>query len=144
MSGNDSAFNSPNPFGGANQPGYATTQFNGNIGGPINKKASFFFDAQRRNINDLSAVNASRLIPLLSPEARSSSRCLSRNRTNITPGSTTQLSKNNTLTARYQFFRDIEDNDGIGQFTWLLRATTPIPPSTRCKSATPRFSAQRL
>src|SRR6202021_685490 len=50
MSGNDSAFNSPNPFGGANQPGYDSTQFSGNIGGPINKKASFFMDAQRRNI----------------------------------------------------------------------------------------------
>jgi len=39
---NDSAFNSPNPFGGANQPGYDSTMFTGNIGGPINKKASFF------------------------------------------------------------------------------------------------------
>jgi len=50
---NDSAFNSPNPFGGANQPGYDSTMFTGNIGGPINKKASFFFDFQRRNINNL-------------------------------------------------------------------------------------------
>src|SRR3984885_15645000 len=49
VSGNDSAFNSPNPFGGANQPGYDTTQFDANVGGPINKNASFFFDAQRRN-----------------------------------------------------------------------------------------------
>ena len=63
MSGNDSAVNSPNPFGGANQPGYDTTQFSGNLGGPINKKASFFIDAQRRNINDLSAVNALTLDP---------------------------------------------------------------------------------
>ena len=45
-SGNDSAFNSPNPFGGTNQPGYDSTQFSGNLGGPINKKASFFIDAQ--------------------------------------------------------------------------------------------------
>src|ERR1700728_2924611 len=63
VNGNDSAFNSPNPFGGANQPGYDSTQFSGNIGGPINKKASFFIDAQRRNINDLSAVNAVTLDP---------------------------------------------------------------------------------
>src|SRR3984885_2827217 len=40
ISGNDDIFNSPNPFGGANQPGYDSTQFSGNIGGPINKKAS--------------------------------------------------------------------------------------------------------
>src|ERR1700676_3484750 len=63
VSGNDSAFNSPNPFGGANQPGYDSTQFSGNIGGPINKKTSFFIDAQRRNINDLSDVNAFTLDP---------------------------------------------------------------------------------
>ena len=30
---------------GANQPGYDSTQFSGNLGGPINKKSSFFFDA---------------------------------------------------------------------------------------------------
>ena len=40
-----------------------------------------------------------------------------RHRTNITPRIDYALSKNNTLTARYQFFRDIEDNDSIGQFT---------------------------
>jgi hypothetical protein len=30
----------------------------GNIGGPINKKASFFFDVQRRNIDEIAVVNA--------------------------------------------------------------------------------------
>ncbi len=60
---NSSAFNSPNPFGGANQPSYYSTQFSGNISGPISKKASFFFNAQHRNINDLSAVNAITLDP---------------------------------------------------------------------------------
>ena len=55
MLGNDSAFNSPNPFAGANEPPYYSTQYNGNIGGPINKSASFFFNLDRRNINDLAA-----------------------------------------------------------------------------------------
>src|SRR5712671_4762859 len=35
VNGNDSAFNSSNPFAGA-EPGYDTVQYNGNIGGPIN------------------------------------------------------------------------------------------------------------
>jgi hypothetical protein len=43
IDGNDSAFNSPNPFGGIDQPGYESTILSGNVGGPINKKASFFF-----------------------------------------------------------------------------------------------------
>src|SRR5271170_314621 len=83
--GNDSAFNSPNPFGGANQPGYDTTQFDGNISGPINKKASFFLDAQRRNINDLSAVNAITLDPTTLTETPViEAIAFPRRRTNIT------------------------------------------------------------
>ncbi|HXM65936.1 MAG TPA: carboxypeptidase regulatory-like domain-containing protein [Candidatus Acidoferrum sp.] len=117
MSGNDSAFNSPNPFGGANQPGYDTTQFSGNLGGPINKKASFFIDAQRRNINDLSAINAEILDPTTLAEAQFIQSVPSdRHRTNITPRIDYQVSKNNTLTARYQYYRDTEDQVGIGQF----------------------------
>src|SRR5467141_3442051 len=50
VNGNDSAFNSSNPFAGA-EPGYDTVQYNGNIGGPIKKTSSFFFTVDRRNIN---------------------------------------------------------------------------------------------
>jgi hypothetical protein len=118
LNGNDSAFNSPNPFGGTNQPGYDSTQFSGNIGGPINKKASFFLDAQRRNINDLSAVNAITLDPTTLTETPFIEAIpFPRHRTNITPRVDYQLSKNNTLTVRYQYYRDTEDNEGIGQFT---------------------------
>jgi len=118
VNGNDSAFNSPNPFGGANQPGYDSTQFSGNLGGPINKKASFFFDVQRRNINDLSAINAVTLDPTTFAETPIIQSVPSdRHRTNVTLRIDYQLSKNNTLTARYQYYRDTQDNDGIGQFS---------------------------
>jgi hypothetical protein len=118
IDGNDSAFNTPNPFGGANQPNYDSTLITANIGGPINKNASFFLDAQRRNINDLSAVNAFTLDPTTLTEIPIiQSVPFPRHRTNLTPRIDYALSKNNTLTARYQFYRDIEDNDSIGQFT---------------------------
>jgi uncharacterized membrane protein YgcG len=117
VSGNDSAFNSPNPFAGANQPGYDSTQFSGNIGGPINKKASFFFDAQRRNINDLSAVNALTLDPATFAEVPLVEGVPNlRHRTNLNSRIDYQLGKNNTLTARYQYYRNTEDNQGIGTF----------------------------
>ncbi len=115
VSGNDSAFNSPNPFGGANQPGYDSTQFSGNVSGPINKKASFFLDAQRRNINDLDEVNALILNSNVA-EPYIQAVPFPRHRTNITPRLDYQLGKNNTLTVRYQYYRDTEDNEGIGQF----------------------------
>src|ERR1700722_18872247 len=118
IDGNDSAFNSPNPFGGANQPGYDSTQFSGNIGGPINKKASFFFDFQRRNINDLSAVNAITLDPTTFAETPLIEAVpFPRHRTNLTPRIDYALTKNNTLTVRYQYYRDTEENEGVGQFT---------------------------
>src|ERR1700751_3109107 len=42
VTGNSSSFNSKNPFlGDAPQPGYETTFYNGNVGGPLGKKASF-------------------------------------------------------------------------------------------------------
>jgi len=123
VNGNDSAFNSPNPFGGANQPGYDSTQFSGNLSGPINKKASFFFDAQRRNINDLSAINAVTLDPTtLAETPLIQSVPNNRYRTNITPRLDYQLGKNNTLTARYQYFRDTQNQDGIGQFNLSSQA----------------------
>jgi hypothetical protein len=117
VNGNDAAFNSPNPFGGADQPGYDSTQFSANLGGPINKNASFFLDAQRRNINDLNEVNALTLDPTTFTETPIIQAVpFPRHRTNITPRLDYALSKNNTLTVRYQFYRDIEDNEGIGQF----------------------------
>jgi Carboxypeptidase regulatory-like domain len=115
---NDSAFNTPNPFGGANQPGYYSTLFSGSLSGPINKKASFFFDAQRRNINNLSAIDALTLDPTtLAQTPFIESVPSPRYRTNISPRVDYQLSKNNTLTVHYQYYRDTENAEGVGQFT---------------------------
>jgi Carboxypeptidase regulatory-like domain len=117
VDGNDSAFNSPNPFGGADQPSYDSTLFTASVGGPLNKNASFFLDAQRRNINDLNDVNAVTLDPTTFAQTSVIEAVpFPRHRTNITPRLDYALTKNNTLTARYQFYRDIEDNEGIGQF----------------------------
>ena len=113
--GNSSAFNSHNPYGGS-EPGYDTTQYSGNIGGPLGKTASFFFNAERRNINDLSAINAITLDENLNPVEVLESVPSPRHRTNIGPRLDYAISKNNTLTARYQYFRDTQENDGVGQF----------------------------
>jgi len=67
MQGNASAFNSRNPFEnlppGTTAPDYNSEQYSGNIGGPINKKASFFFNIERRNIGALNVVSATVLDP---------------------------------------------------------------------------------
>jgi carboxypeptidase family protein len=111
--GNDSALNSPNPFAGS-EPPYYSTQFNGNVGGPLGKKASFFFNIDRRDINELAAVNAYVLDSSLNESNFVESIANPHQRTNLSPRIDWALSPNNTLTARYQYYRDTETNDGVG------------------------------
>ena len=111
--GNDSSFNSPNPFAGE-EPPYYSTQYSGNVGGPLGKKASFFFNIERRNINELAAVNAVVLDPTLAEVPLIESIPNPRQRTNVGPRFDWAPTKNNTLTARYQYYRDTETNNGVG------------------------------
>src|ERR1700685_1012740 len=59
VNANASAFNSRNPYftGTSEYPGYYSVQYIGTLSGPISKKASFFLNADIRDINDLSIVN---------------------------------------------------------------------------------------
>ena len=111
--GNNSAFNSPNPFAGS-EPPYYSTQFNGNVGGPLSKKASFFFNIDRRDINELAAVNAYVLDSSLNETNLVESIANPHQRTNLSPRIDWALTPNNTLTARYQYYRDTETNNGVG------------------------------
>ena len=112
-SGNDSSFNSPNPFIG-DVPPYHSTQFNGNIGGPVSKSASFFFSVDRRDINDVSAINAT---DPTTGGTFASSIPNPRQRTNLGPRFDWAITKNNTLTARYQYYRDTETGNLTNQFS---------------------------
>jgi len=107
--GNDSAFNSTNPFL-VSEPPYYSTQYNGNLGGPINKSASFFFNIDRRNINDLSATNAYVLNSAFLPYNFVNAIPNPHERTNLSPRVDWAPTKNNTVTVRYQFYRDTENN----------------------------------
>jgi hypothetical protein len=122
VNGNDSAFNSSDPFAGP-EPGYDSVQYSGNIGGALNKNGSFFLNVERRNINDLSAIDAQTLDQNLNPTQTLESVPTPRGRTNIGPRLDYALSKNNTLTARYQYYRDTDTNSGIGQNTLPSQAS---------------------
>ncbi len=112
-SGNDSSFNAPNPFI-STVPPYYSTQFNGNLGGPLSKSASFFFNIDRRDINDVSAINAT---DPTTGGTLASSVANPRQRTNLGPRFDWAITKNNTLTARYQYYRDTETGNLTNQFS---------------------------
>lgn len=124
VDGNSSAFNSLNPFLKPDPasglaipaPSYHSMIYNGSLGGPINKKASFFFDAQRRSINDEAVINAVVLDPNFNPTRFVDATPTLRTRTTLEPRIDYQISPRNTLSVRYQFWRDGESNEGVGQF----------------------------
>jgi Carboxypeptidase regulatory-like domain len=115
---NHSIFDALNPFG-AVEPNFSTEMINGNVGGPLSKKASYFFNVERRDIHDAAVVLASAFaascrapqtcqtpIPVLNPRIRTAVN--SRLDYQLTPG--------NTLMVRYQYTRNNEQNDGVSQF----------------------------
>lgn len=123
VNGNASGLNTKNPFFDAQDatdtqyPSYYSVQYSGNIGGPLSKKASFFLTTDIRNIHDLGIVNAQIVNANGAIVPFSAAVPNPRTRDNIAPRLDYALSKTNTLTARYQYYRDNQENDGIGGFT---------------------------
>ena len=113
---NNSIFNSRNPFtsGIQNPPDYHTEMYEGNFGGPLGKKASFFLNAQHRNIGDVSIVSP-QCGDFVLPECVQQAVPNPRSRTEAGPRFDYQLTNSNTLNARYEYEGTHDENDGIGQ-----------------------------
>jgi hypothetical protein len=116
VSGNDSDFNTRNPFA-AEIPGYHSEIFNGNVGGPINKKTSFYLDGQRRDIEDSGIVNATILDPNFNQTSLVEAISTPQTQTSFSPRIDTQIGNNNTLTFRYSLWQNGQTDPNVGQFT---------------------------
>lgn len=109
--GNDSAFNTANPLV-ANQPGYYTYAWTGDVSGPISKNATWFFNAEQVDEQDQVVVDA------VNPQNPSQNV----NETYPTPFTYLSLGprldfaigKNNMFTVREQFYRMTFDGSGVG------------------------------
>src|SRR5205807_1800782 len=53
----DAAFNSRNPYA-SGKPAFQQRMYGGNVSGPITKRSSFFFDFDRREIDNNAIINA--------------------------------------------------------------------------------------
>jgi hypothetical protein len=122
VNANASGLNTKNPFFDVENspqkqyPSYDSLQYSGNIGGPLSKKASFFFTADIRDINDLGIVNAQIVNASDAIVPFSAAIPNPRTRDNIGPRLDYAVSKTNTFTMRYQYYRNTEKNDGVGGF----------------------------
>ena len=119
---NNSVFNSRNPYIHSNIPDYHSEIYNGNVGGSLSKTMSAFVNAERRNINETSAIAATELDGSGNAIPFTQAVLAPRTRTNLSPRFDWQITPNNTLTTRYQFLKNDEQNQGIGGTTLASRA----------------------
>lgn len=112
----DSALNSRNPFA-PNKPSYQSKHFSSHLSGPINKKSSFFVDADRRDVDETAVVSALTLDPLLNITPFSQAVLTPTKRTSFSPRIDYQLTQANTLVARYTYAQMTQRNEGIGEFS---------------------------
>ena len=122
VTGNTKAFNAKNPFA-EEEPDYNSELYSGSIGGPLSKKASFFFSFDRRNIQDVGVVNAFVLNSDFQQVPYNTSVLAPRTRTVLSPRFDFQITPNNTLTVRYQYWHDTDQNSEIGQFALPSQGT---------------------
>jgi len=118
--GNDSSFNSRNPILHTAEPPYYSYNLQGNVGGPISKNASYFvsvFGRNIQNVNVVDALNPDTLASLNEAYPNPSSRI------DVSPRLDLQLGQANTLTLRYEFFRSVNTNGGVGQLSLPTQAT---------------------
>ncbi|MGD0777294.1 MAG: TonB-dependent receptor [Candidatus Solibacter sp.] len=115
---NDSegALNSRNPIS-TNKPDFSSRMFTANIGGPMGKRASYFFDFNRRQITDNALVNAIYVDPVSFLQSNIQEAVVTPNmRTSIGPRFDYQLSTNNTLVARFEYGLNSRENMGVGGY----------------------------
>jgi hypothetical protein len=129
--GNDNAFNTGNPFT-ADLPAYYSYQYNGSVGGSLSKNASFFFsieDRETQNDNTYSIIggpiyNALSNTWALNTGTVSGSLFSPSNHLDVSPRVDLQLGAKNTLTMRYQFYRNHADNSLSGSTSLPSLATS--------------------
>jgi hypothetical protein len=116
ISGNDSAFNTQNPFT-PSQPPYYSTNFNGDVDGPLSKSASYFLNFSRQSAQSNAVIDAEVLDPtaqnqILLRDALPSPSTT----TSFSPRIDWQPGTKSTLTFRYSYGDSEQTNGGVGQF----------------------------
>ena len=142
----DGIFNSRNPYltnstssaigsAGAtalnSNPSFQSKYYGGNLGGPLGKKASFFFDFNRREIDDNGIINATVLNSAFVPSVYSNAIPTPNRNTEVSTRIDYQLNKNNTLVARYSFQEARQNDAGIGTFSLPSTGYTTVSPESR-------------
>src|SRR5215210_6147077 len=118
---NDDALNSRNAFADTRPP-IQTRQYGGNFGGPLlKKKASFFVDFDKRDINDQTIIVATLLDANNNIVGFTDTVPIPSRRTTFSPRIDYQINPNNTLVARYNYSKNTRLQN-VGGFNLPSRA----------------------
>ncbi|HEV2834427.1 MAG TPA: TonB-dependent receptor, partial [Pyrinomonadaceae bacterium] len=118
---NDDALNARNPFA-PNRAPIQTRQYGGNYGGPIIKrKASFFVDFDKRDVDDQTLIVATVLDANNNIVDFNETVAIPSRRTSFSPRIDYQINPNNTLVVRYNYAKTTR-LAGVGGFSLPSRA----------------------
>jgi hypothetical protein len=110
----DGIFNSRNPFA-TNKPDYSSRMWSGNLGGSLSRRASFFVDFNRRDVQNNSIVVAQFFDSKTLAESSINTAVLSPSAfTIVAPRFDYALTANNTLTVRVEERFNSSQNAGVG------------------------------
>ncbi|HZL53544.1 MAG TPA: carboxypeptidase regulatory-like domain-containing protein, partial [Terracidiphilus sp.] len=142
LQGNDSSFNTGNPFTSVIPP-YHSIQYNGTISGAINKKSSFFLSVEGRNSQDASIYTANTAV-LNTTTGQYAAGTISgglftpQTRVEVSPRLDLQLGQKNTLTLRYQF----EHSNSSGNLGSNIALPTEASSSTTSENSVQLMDSQ--
>src|SRR6185312_14792867 len=110
-------FDSRNPFLTTDPPDYSSKLFSGNVGGPLGKKTSWFFDFNKRNIEENALINAQTLsgnqvLAVLTPNTQ----------WQVSPRLDYQISNTNTIVIRFNHSQNTNVG-GVGGFNLASQQT---------------------
>lgn len=113
--------NSRNPYAAQKAP-FRLYEYGGNLTGPINKRASFFLDMRRDDIDNGSVVNAIVLDPqTFAVTSFTDTPVTPQKRFGFNPRIDYQINQKHTLVARYAFTHSDIQDAGIGGFNLRSR-----------------------
>jgi hypothetical protein len=117
----DDFWNSRNPYAAQKAP-FLLREFGGNVGGPINRRASFFVDLRRDATDNGAIINGVTLDPdTLVANPFTEVYRVKQRAIRVSPRIDYQLDPNNTLTLRYALLNMDIPGAGIGAFNLVSR-----------------------
>jgi len=140
---NSAIFDSRNPFS-PTRGDFQSNQINGNVGGGLSKTMSLFINADFRDIANSSVIAAQIINSSFAVQPYNALFSLPQYRLNVGPRLDWQVSKNNTLTVRFQYLRNSVTNSGVGNFVLPVQASDALTTEDQLQVTDTQYLGKRV